>query len=137
MSKAKDAPDIAQQLDSVPIADLDTLKAAKLQEINTWVDQQLAVILNLYPETEVQSWDEQLREANLFIADPSAATPLLSALAQTRGVTVTYLAAKVVEKSNAFSVFSGQVFGQRQAWEDQLSVVTRPSQITSLVIPTE
>lgn len=95
-------------------------RAAKLAEINTACDAALATMTGGYPQAELLTFDKQEAEARAYLIDPTTATPLLSALATGRGISLDELVLRVIAKANAFAVTSGQIIGQRQALEDRL-----------------
>ncbi|NLC23055.1 MAG: hypothetical protein GX776_01075, partial [Oxalobacter sp.] len=99
---------------------LDRAKAAKLAEINAACDGILNAAVYDYPASEVQTFSQQTVEAQAYLADPATIPPLLSVLAQMRGITLDELAEKVMAKHEIFSLLAGCVIGQRQALEDRL-----------------
>ncbi len=105
------------------VAHLAGAKLAKLYEINSEADRALSVITDAYPESERLSWDKQEQEARNWLADNSVATPLLDAISSGRGLGKDVLAARVIVKADAFAAESGDVFGKRQAYEDQVALI--------------
>ena len=65
---------------------LEEVKTAKLSEINAAADRAIATLTATYPDREISTFDKQESEARAYAADPTASTPLLSALAQARGI---------------------------------------------------
>ncbi len=102
---------------------LETLRAAQLAAINVGCNGALAQLTAQYPEREISSWPQQEREARELAANPAAPTPLLSAIAAARELPIAELAARVLAKSDAFAVASGQLIGRRQALEDTLLAI--------------
>ncbi|MFQ9868622.1 MAG: hypothetical protein ACLRWP_17950 [Bilophila wadsworthia] len=49
--------------------------------------------------------------SGLYAADPTASTPLLSALAEARGISLPDLVERVLAKADAFAVASGSIIG--------------------------
>ena len=98
-------------------------RAQRLAEINAQASGLLAALSAAYPDGEVQSWGQQTREAEALALNPSAPTPLLTAIAAARGLPLAELAARVREKVQAYAVASGQIIGQRQALEDKLLAI--------------
>ncbi|MFC0708836.1 hypothetical protein ACFSVK_19350 [Azorhizophilus paspali] len=101
-------------------ANIDAARAERLAMANAEADRLLAGLSASYPEREVQSWDQQIKEAELFTVDNQAPMPLLDALATARGIERGLLAQKVREKAGAFSVAAGTILGARQRIEDLL-----------------
>lgn len=99
---------------------LEAAKAAKLVELNAGCERALSSLTASYPPGELQSWPQQVKEAADLAADPQAETPLLSAIATARGLTVAELAERVRLKAEAYAQLSGSAIGRRQALEDLL-----------------
>jgi hypothetical protein len=95
-------------------------RAERLAAANADADRLLTELSATYPDREVISWDQQIREATAYTVDATVATPLLSALAAARGVALADLVQKVMAKASSFSAASGRILGARQRLEDQL-----------------
>ena len=121
------------ELSADPAAQLAQAKADRLAAINIECDKALAVITASYPASEVSSWPQQVKEAQNLQLDPRADAPLLIALANARGLTVDELCGRVLAKSAAFSVVSGQIIGRRQALEDILNLATALEDIAEVI----
>lgn len=102
---------------------LAALRASQLADINNHAAAQLATLASNYPDGEVQSWAQQTREAEALAVDPQAPAPLLTAIAEARGLAVTELASRVLAKVQAYAAASGAIIGRRQALEDAISAV--------------
>ena len=114
---------------------LEEVKAKKLAEINAACDRILSDAASTYPETEILTFDQQTAEAKAYQASGKTEdAPLLSALAQGRGMTLDELAKRVIAKHTAFTALSGYVIGQRQALEDRLNACTTREAIRSLAV---
>jgi hypothetical protein len=66
-------------------------------------DKQFATLSLTESQLEQSTWSQQLAEANAVIADPNAATPLLTALASARNVTVAEYAQNVVNAAATYA----------------------------------
>lgn len=118
-----------------PVIPLEDAKAMKLAEINARCDEILESAVSSYPESEVLTFDQQVEEVKAYQASGNASdAPLLSALAQTRGITLDELCERVMAKRHAFSVLSGCVIGQRQALEDRLDECTTTAHVDAIVV---
>ena len=114
--------------------DIDVKVAAKLAEINGACDSILKTAVKTYPDTEVMTFDQQVREAQSYMADPASPVSLLASLASARGIELADLAARVMAKHQVFSALSGAVIGQRQALEDQLDACTSLEEVNALAV---
>lgn len=101
-------------------------------EINAAYSNAINVIADQYPDTERDSWAKQEAEARAYLADNNAATPLLSAIATARGITVDDLAARVVANADAYTVTAGEIIGRRQARMDEIAAAVAANDIAAL-----
>jgi len=102
------------------VVSIEDRRASKESEIRAQGARQLAQLAAPYGSSERETWDTQQREARGYDADPSAATPMLSAMAAARGVTLEEMVAKVLENVAMFEAAAGEILGRQQALLDQL-----------------
>ena len=107
-------------------------KESLLNKLANKADQLKNSLLSGYPQTEIESFYRQEKEALAWQADHSTSTPMLSQIARVRGVPLEILIEKVIEKSAQFAVAIGIIIGQRQAFEDRLLALKTPEELTSL-----
>jgi hypothetical protein len=117
-----------------PKQTLEEAKAAKLSEINRAADKAIAALTTTYPDREISTFDKQEAEARAYTADPEAPTPLLSALAKARGLSMDELVKRVLIKADAFAAASGSIIGQRQALEDRLDACRTLEEVQGIVV---
>jgi hypothetical protein len=67
-----------------------------------------------YSAEERESWTVQMNEAAAFLADPAADTPMLTAMATSRGITVADLASRVWENTTLYRQAAGTILGHQQ-----------------------
>ncbi|WP_432694874.1 hypothetical protein BV154_000470 [Haemophilus influenzae] len=103
-----------------------------LNKLADKADQLKNSLLAGYPQTEIESFYRQEKEALAWQADNSTETPMLTQIAQNRGVPFEILVEKVIEKSAQFAVVIGIIIGQRQAFEDRLLALKTPEELTAL-----
>lgn len=85
-----------------------------------------------YPQTEIESFYRQEKEALAWQADNKADTPMLKQIARVRGVPFDVLVGKVIEKASQFAVAIGVIIGQRQAFEDRLLATKTLEELAAL-----
>ena len=107
-------------------------KEGLLNKLANKADQLKNSLLAGYPQTEIESFYRQEKEALAWQADHNSPTPMLSQIARVRGVTLEILIEKVIEKSAQFAVAIGIIIGQRQAFEDRLLALKTPEELTTL-----
>lgn len=107
-------------------------KEGLLNKLADKADQLKNSLLTGYPQTEIESFYRQEKEALAWQADHNTPTPMLSQIARVRGVPLEVLIEKVIEKSSQFAVAIGIIIGQRQAFEDRLLALKTPEELTSL-----
>lgn len=107
-------------------------KEGLLNKLADKADQLKNSLLVGYPQTEIESFYRQEKEALAWQADHNTPTPMLSQIARVRGVPLDVLITKVIEKSAQFAVAIGIIIGQRQAFEDRLLALKTPDYLTAL-----
>lgn len=107
-------------------------KEGLLNKLADKADQLKNSLLAGYPQTEIESFYRQEKEALAWQADHNTPTPMLSQIARVRGVPLDMLISKVIEKSAQFAVAIGIIIGQRQAFEDRLLALKTPEELTAL-----
>ena len=117
-----------------PKQPLEEAKALKLAEINAACDSILKTAVKTYPDTEVMTFDQQVKEAEAYIADPSSPVSLLVSLASARGIELADLVERVMAKHQSYSLLSGAVIGQRQALEDRLNACETIDDVNAIVV---
>src|SRR5699024_8211466 len=105
----------------LPETPIDDLAASAMSRINAGYQAEMSEILRAYPNAETLTWDKQEEEARKWIADNTAATPLLDAIAQGRSMDKAELVSRVIAKADAWIAASGLATGKRQALEDEIS----------------
>ena len=110
-------------------------KRKKEALLNTLADKADAIkngLLAGYPQTEIESFYRQEKEALAWKADNKADTLMLKQVAMVRGVPFDVLVEKVIEKASQFAVAIGLIIGQRQAFEDRLLATKTLEELTAL-----
>ncbi|MFZ5762823.1 MAG: hypothetical protein ACOY8P_07865 [Thermodesulfobacteriota bacterium] len=108
-----------------------------LTRVNELCNAKMANIKAGYPEEEVKTWDQQVREALLYQANSQASVPMVAALALKRGLTVADMAGKIMAKATAFADISGQIIGHRQVLENTLAGCTTRQQLDAAIATIE
>ena len=110
------------------------LRTKQQSVIHAACDQELAALRLAYPEREVDSWPQQEREARDIVLNPAAPTPLLSAIAQARGLAIDELVRRVRAKADAYAAAAGKVIGRKQALTDKLDAIdlTAPDAVSRI-----
>lgn len=115
------AAPVEPEPEPTPEPTLDELASSAMSRINGAYQAEMNEILRAYPEAETLTWDKQEQEARKWSADNTAATPLLDAIAQGRGMDKTELVSRVIAKADAWIAASGLATGKRQALEDEIT----------------
>jgi hypothetical protein len=100
---------------------LDDVKRLKIADIDGAAAGAIAPITSVYSQAERDTWPIQEAEAAAWSANSQAPTPLLSALAEQRALTMADLVTSVQTKAAAFKALAGATFGKRRALVDQVS----------------
>lgn len=107
-------------------------KEALLTTLANKADTLKSSLLVGYPQTEIESFYRQEKEALAWKADNKVETPMLKQIARVRGVPFEVLVEKVIEKASQFAVAIGVIIGQRQAFEDRLLDTKTLEELTAL-----
>ena len=107
-------------------------KEALLATLANKADTLKSSLLVGYPQTEIESFYRQEKEALAWRADNKVDTPMLKQIARVRGVHFDVLVEKVIEKASQFAVAIGLIIGQRQAFEDRLLALKTMEELTAL-----
>lgn len=109
-------------------------KRRKLQEVNRLVRLKLQDVRSGYTADEIASWGFQLREVDLYDGNPNAATPLLNALAASRGMPKAAVVAAIKSRVAAYSSLTGGILGNKQRLEDAISAAGTPAALDAIDI---
>nr|DAT50162.1 MAG TPA: tail fiber assembly protein [Caudoviricetes sp.] len=107
-------------------------KEALLNRLADKADEIKTNLLVGYPQTEIESFYRQEKEALAWQADNKVETPMLKQIARVRGVPFEVLVEKVIEKASQFAVAIGVIIGQRQAFEDRLLALSSQKELDAL-----
>ena len=118
---------------AIPEPELPELKAIKLTEITSAYEQAIANLTTTYPDDERLTFDKQEQEARAWLADDSAPTPFVDALAAGRQMEKTELVSRIIAKADAFAIASGLLTGQRQRYEDLLDAADTAEDVAAIV----
>ena len=113
-----------------PIANM---RLQKLSEINAAYQQAIATLTPTYPDDERLTFDKQEQEARAWLAENSAPTPFVDALAAGRRIDKAELVRRIIAKADAFALASGFLTGQRQRYEDMLDVAETSEDVAAIV----
>lgn len=109
------------------------IKSRKLDEINDAYQQAIATLTPTYPDDERLTFDKQEAEARAWLADNSAPTPFVDALAAGRQMDKAELVSRIIAKADAFALASGSLTGQRQRYEDMLDAAETADAVAAIV----
>lgn len=107
----------------------DDLKQQLITDSQTHVDN---MILSRYPKFEVDSWQNQIREAKAYLLDNNADVPTIEEIAAQRNVTKLVVANKILTKMATFAAFSGKQAGRRQRLEDLIDAASTVEQLNAI-----
>lgn len=107
-------------------------KEALLNRLADKADEIKTNLLVGYPQTEIESFYRQEKEALAWQADNKVETPMLKQIARVRGVPFEVLVEKVIEKASQFAVAIGVIIGQRQEFEDRLLALSSQKELDAL-----
>ena len=77
-------------------------------------------IVKPYSKTEQLTWDIQVKEADLYLVNNQADVPMITTLAQNRGVSINDLVSRIKANESAYRVAIGELLGKQQKELDLL-----------------
>jgi hypothetical protein len=92
----------------------------RADQIRNEGSSRLSTLAGPYQGPERETWSIQMTEAEAWLINMQAPTPLLTALAVNRGITIDALVGKVMENVQLFRAVSGVILGQQQALLDRI-----------------
>lgn len=126
-------PDNRPMLQNPPTAALSEIRQLKLDELNRGFESRVSVLKQSYSLSEIHTWDKQEAEARSYLLDSTIQTPLLSALAAARGISLDDLVNKVIIKSDHFATAVGTLIGIRQKLEKELITSTTVEEFDPII----
>jgi len=127
VDRFQDIPDgltKAEQETAFRSDEFEKAKKAKIQAINDLFKVETATIKSGVMQEEVDTFNTQEREALAYQIDSSTIVPLLTELANIRGITVSELALRVIAHAAAYKNAMGQVMGKKHSFEDEIKLAT-------------
>ncbi len=113
---------------------LEEYKQSKLNYINAMFEMECNAIKGeIVPSDEQFSWSIQESEAKAYKASgKSEDCPMLVVLANSRGIELDALVAKVLEKNIAFQQAIAKLVGNRQALQDKVEACTNYKEVLGI-----
>lgn len=99
---------------------IDKKLAEAAGQIRSRYAKMMEQVVKPYSETEQKTWFSQLKEADEWLCNTSTPTPMLSALAANRGITISELVAKVKRNDQQYRAAVGALLGRQQRELDEL-----------------
>jgi hypothetical protein len=107
------AGEAASVTEPAPLS-IGAIRSAAKAKVVAWADQFGARFTAGYPQSEIASWGEKLRQARAYADDPNADVPLIRAEAQGLGVTPALLADRVISKGAVYEQAAAMIAVVRQ-----------------------
>lgn len=115
-------------------ASIETGRANMMATVNAECDKRMSALVAGYPENEQKTFAKQEDEARAYMTNPANATPMIDALAATRGIDKGVLVSRIIAKADLFAQYSGAVIGYRQKLEDQINAAQTVEALSAIDI---
>ena len=92
----------------------DEAKANQVSSITKEFESTVSQLKSGYSESEIQSWNLQIAEAEAYQVDNTAATPLLDSMLSTRGGTKDELVLRIATNATQYTQVFGTALGKKQ-----------------------
>lgn len=109
-------------------------KKKKQLEINELFNVEVDTIKGDIVQGEVDTFVIQEKEALAYQADSTAIVPLLSGLANVRGLTVSELAIRVLDHAEVYKSAVALVMGKKHLFEDQLKSALTLDDVAAIMV---
>lgn len=109
-------------------------KLRKLNEVKSKSEGLVDSVIQEYPEFERLTFTTQSTEAEELMSNPSVSTPFLSMVASLRNISVSELAARVLNHRNNFAMITSYAAGKRQAYLDQIESCTTAAELNTIEV---
>lgn len=116
------------QMELNPPLTLEQAKAKSKIILSQKFDEAIAIVTVGVNPNEVQSWTIQEKEAR----NPDLPTPMIDALALSRGIDRLELIGRIIAKADAYAEYVGTQLGKLQKLEDQLAATTTISEVETI-----
>lgn len=95
----------------VPDPTPEEIRAAQIVAIDEERDRRIQELASQYTQTERETWPVQVDEAKAFKSEPKTPTPMLTPLANARGITVDEMADRVLSIAATTAAATGEIMG--------------------------
>lgn len=106
--------------DDFPVPTEEQLKELSAKHIREKYALLMDAVVKPYTKTEQLTWDAQVKEADIYLANNQAEIPMITAMAVNRGVQIEDLVTWIKDNEMAFRVAIGTLLGQQQKELDLL-----------------
>jgi len=113
---------------------LSFMKKIKKMDVERHYDKKFQLLTNKNFSGEKETWGQQYNEASVYTQNTASATPMLSLLAQKRGITVGTLAQNVILKRDVYVSASVDILGSQQVERDAIDSKTTIVQVREYII---
>lgn len=109
------------------------MKALLQKILDDVYDKRVSQINLAASKLEEISWPQQRAEAEAYILDSNAPTPLLSSLAQSRGITTQEMVTKVLNAITAYNQQIATLLAKKQLVESEIKTCTNIAELNILI----
>ena len=109
------------------------MKIALRKILDEVYDKRLQHVKLEVSELEFKTWNTQLNEANSYSQNNNVSTPMLTALAQVRGITVAQMASKVIAANAQYTERIASLLANKQIVEKEVKDCTSISELNVVI----
>jgi hypothetical protein len=109
----------------------DIAKPAAVRILYSKCDKLLKQLAAPYPQSEVDTWAFQLKEAQAYLADPTVPTPFIDSALKDGEDKASY-ALLIVNNNNAYSTYAGGIVKVRRQFEEQIAAATNIAEVEAI-----
>lgn len=109
----------------------DIAKPELVAALHVKCDRLLKKLASSYPQSEVDTWAFQVKEAQAFLDDNTVSTPFIDAAVKA-GESKTAYAGLIIANNTAYAIYAGTVVKLRREYEAKIKVITTIAEADAL-----
>ena len=127
-------PVVGNWVDYEDIPTVESVRTAKLEEINNGYSSVMAHIQAGYPLDEVLSWERQASQARELLVNPDAEAVFVRVLASQKGVSVPEMRDRILANAANWEPIAALLTAQRQIMEERTYMATTIEEIEAIKV---
>lgn len=112
---------------------IEDLRDKKFSQLFYYFEREVQYLRGNKTIAEIESWEMQAQEAENYLQNAQANTPILDEIAQKRGIEKSQLARKVLENNRAYKASYGKLLAYQQALRKQIQNAQNAQELSAII----